>query len=72
MVNEQVIEMARGVISLSYPAEEAELLAFAQLVWDAALEEAAETCKGLIADWDDEAEKAGMRYCVKEIQGLKS
>lgn len=50
MKPEQVIEMARGVISLSYPAEEAELLAFAQLVRNAALEEAKEVCRQVVRE----------------------
>lgn len=56
MKPEQIIEMARGVISLCYPAEEAELLAFAQLVRNAALEEAADACG------------FGMSMTEKEIQ----
>ena len=44
MTPEKVVELARGVIPLCYPTEDADLLAFAQLVRNEVLEECALLC----------------------------
>lgn len=76
MKSEEIIEMARGVVSLSYPAEEAELFAFAQLVRNAALEEAAIKSWSCGMDWHLKRDNTDVREVgsaiASEIRGLKS